>query len=148
MVSYNALNECSPHPHIRAGGGMSSVRSANTEVSQAIILLNPDYSALPPPPIALIIALSLCKTTHIQLLFAQYEMSGKIPHSPPCTKDLTFHCSTFEREREVGGAENTTAIGTLGALSILYFSALCISCISFICKIYSCFVFFSLLWCA
>ena len=51
----------SPHPLIGRiqHGDCSplSARSANTRVSQAIILLNPDYHALPPPPRALIIAL-------------------------------------------------------------------------------------------
>ena len=79
--------------------------------------------------------------------------------SPPRTKGLTFHCSTFERG-EVGGAENTTAMGTLGALSILYFwyfvflvfwylvflvFYICIFCFVFW---YFCIfvLFFSLLW--
>ena len=161
-------------PHIRTfGGGLSSVRSANTQVSQAIILLNPDYPALPPPPRTLIIALSLCiPTTYVPLRYTSsccylhiFEMSGKIPHlmvpSQPCTKDLTFHCSTFERG-EVGGAENTTAMGTLGALSILYFWY-CVFLVFYICNLYLYFryvlfvlgfcisvylCFFSLLWSA
>ena len=165
-------------PHIRTfggafGGGLSSVRSANTQVSQAIILLNPDYPALPPPPRTLIIALSLCiPTTYVPLRYTSsccylhiFEMSGKIPHlmvpSQPCTKDLTFHCSAFERG-EVGGAENTTAMGTLGALSILYFWY-CVFLVFYICNLYLYFryvlfvlgfcisvylCFFSLLWSA
>ena len=62
----------SPHPligHIHGDCSPLSARSANTRVSQAIILLNPDYHALPPPPRALIIALFRTQVLH-RFIFA------------------------------------------------------------------------------